>query len=166
MGTQGTPILLSGSIDYLLPTLRLHLGDITPATYRYTDDWLRIALISGIKALQRWWGERYLVDNTTLDVSRGTTYEFILNEPPIIQTLDERPVILMASILVKTGQLESNSWNVGSWRDAEIAVSNIESNKAKEFGVTMDWEELKGYMLPPTKKLSGALRIYHPSTEE
>jgi len=73
---------------------------------------------------------------------------------------------LMASILVKSGQLESNSWNVGSWKDAEIAVSNIEGNKAKEFGLTMAWEELKLYVLPQTKKLRTALRVSHPSTEE
>jgi len=166
MGTQGTPITISGSLDYLLPVLRLHLGDTVPATYRYMDEWLRVALVSGVKSLQRWWGDRYLVDTATNYIYRGTSYTFLYVEPNIIQDLDERPLILMASILVKSGQLESNSWNVGSWRDAEIAVSNIEGNRAKEFGITMDWEELKGFILPPTKRLSPALRIEHPSTEE
>ena len=151
--------------DYLLPTLRLHLGDITPATYRYVDGWLRVALVSGVKALQRWWGDRYLVDDAN-DVYRSSTYVFTYEEPPLIQDMDERPLILMASILIKSGQLESNSWNVGSWKDAEIAVSNIEGSRSKQFGYGMDWEELKMYVLPPTKRLSGALRIAHPETEE
>jgi hypothetical protein len=154
------------NIDYLLPTLRLHLGDTDPLTYRYVDEWLRVALVSGVKALQRWWGDRYLVEQTTYNILRGTTYTFLYASPPVIQDRDERPLILMASILIKTGQLEANSWNVGSWKDAEIAVSNIEGSRAKQFGVTMDWNELKEYLLPPTKKLSGALRIAHPSVEE
>lgn len=154
------------NLDYLLPALRLHLGDTVPATYRYTDEWLVVALTSGVKAMQRWWGDRYLIDVTTGDVERGTSYTFLYEDPPIVQDADERPLILMSSILVKSGQLESNSWNVGSWKDAEIAVSNIEGNKAKMFGVGLDWEELKMYILPPTKKLSAAIRIAHPSTEE
>ncbi len=154
------------NIDYLLPELRLHLGDITPATYKYLDEWLQVALISGVKAMQRWWGLRYLVDSTDTTVSRGDTYTFLQEDPPLIQSMDERPIILMASILVKSGSLESNSWNVGSWKDAEIAVSNIEGSRSKQFGIGLDWEELKMYILSPTKRLSGALRIAHPSTDE
>lgn len=154
------------NLDYLLPVLRLHLGDTDPATYRYVDGWLRVALVSGVKAMQRWWKNRYLVDATTYEVTRNADVEFTYSEPPIIEDRDERPLILMASILIKSGQLESNSWNVGSWKDAEIAVSTIEGSKAKQFGLGMDWEELKLYILPPTKKLATALRISHPSTEE
>lgn len=153
------------NLDYLIPTLRLHLGDTDPASYRYVDGWIRVALVSGVKALQRWWGDRYLID-TTNNVERGTSYTFLYTDPPIIQDVDERPLILMAAILIKSGSLESNSWNVGSWKDAEIAVSNIEGNKAKQFGLGLDWEELKLYIVPPTKRLSPALRIPHPSTDE
>ena len=166
MGILGTPIVYVTNLDYLLPALRLHLGDTDPATYRYIDSWLRIALVSAVKALQRWWGAKYLVDDTTLAVSRSTDYIFDFDEPPLIMDSDERPLILMASILIKSGSLESNSWNVGSWKDAEIAVSNIEGSRAKQFGIGMDWDELKSYILPPTKRLSTALRIAHPATEE
>lgn len=166
MGTTGTPIVTIENIEYLLPVLRLHLGDMEPTTYRYTDEWLTIALLSSVKALQRWWGNRYLVDASTDAVSRNSEETFTFSEPNIIEDRDERPVILMAAILVKSGQLEANSWNVGSWKDAEIAVSTIEGSKAKQFGLGMDWEELKSYLLPPTKRLATALRIAHPSTEE
>lgn len=153
------------NLDYLIPTLRLHLGDTNPTTYRYIDGWIRVALISGVKAMQRWWGDRYLVDIVN-NVSRNPDVEFLFDEPNVIQDRDERPIILMASILVKSGQLESNSWNVGSWRDAEIAISNIESSRSKQFGIEMDWKELEMYLMSPTKKLAGALRLPHPSTEE
>lgn len=155
------------NLDYLIPLLRFKLGDIDSTSYRYMDEWLRVALVSSINALQRWWGDRYTIDYDTNDVVRNTdVYTFDYDDPPIIQARDERPVILMASILVKSGQLESNSWNVGSWKDAEIAVSNIEGSKAKEFSLGLDWEELKYYIMPPTKRLATALRIAHPSTEE
>ena len=72
----------------------------------------------------------------------------------------------MASILVKSGQLEKNSWSVGSWRDAEIAVSTIEGNRAKTFSYTMDWELLQMYIKPPQKRLYPALRIPFPEQEE
>jgi hypothetical protein len=154
------------NLDYLLPTLRFQLGDTDPATYRYVDGWLRVALITGVKALQRWWGAKYLVEDTTYAVSRSADVTFDYDEPPLILDSDERPLILMASILVKSGSLESNSWNVGSWKDAEIAVSTIEGNKAKTTSLGMDWDELKAYIMPPTRRLSGALRIEHPSTDE
>jgi hypothetical protein len=153
-------------VEYLIPILRMQLGDTDPLSYRYLDEWLKVALTSSVKILQRWWGDRYIIDDSTGEITRSTTFEFTYLDPPIIQGMDERPIILMASILVKSGQLEANSWNAGSWKDAEIAVSNIEGSKAKQFGYGMDWEELKMYILPPTKRLSQALRIAHPSTEE
>ena len=154
-------------LSELINVLRLHLGDTDSATYRYMDEWLMVALETAIKALQRWWGDRYIFNTTGDYVLRNPTYTgFTMTSPPEIQDRDIRPIILMASILVKSGSLEANSWNVGSWRDAEIAVSNIEGNKAKQFGIGLDWEELKMYILPPTKRLSTALRIAPPSTED
>lgn len=151
----------------LIYDLRIHLGDMNPSTYRYTDEWLHVALESSIKALQRWWGNKYVFNTTGDHIIRNPDYTgFVATSPPEIQDRDIRPIILMASILIKSGQLESNSWNVGSWKDAEIAVSNIEGNRAKEFGIKLDWEELKMYVLPPTKRLVGALRIAHPEPEE
>jgi hypothetical protein len=151
------------NLDYLIPELRMHLGDTDSTAYRYVDAWLEVSLVSAIKALQRWWGSRYLIDDNTLDVYRNTDSDsFEFAEPPIIQQSDERPIILMSSILVKSGQLESNSWSVGSWKDAEIAVSNIEGNRSKQFGINLDWQELQMYLKPPTKQLFGGTRIDVP----
>lgn len=151
----------------MMPAFRLHLGDINPASYRYIDDWLHVALESAVKALQRWWGDKYLFVEDGRHLIRNPNYtNFIEDEPPTIQDRDQRIIILMASILVKSGQLEANSWNVGSWKDAEIAVSNIETGRSKEFSMKLDWEELKSYLLPPTKRLAGALRVPHIITEE
>jgi hypothetical protein len=151
----------------LMSELRIHLGDNNLTTYRYLDEWLMTALESSVMALQRWWGDKYIFDLTGDNIIRNPTYtNWVMTSPPEIQERDRRPIVLMASILIKSGQLENNSWGLGSWRDAEIAVSNIEGGKAKQFSISLDWEELKMYILPPTKKLAGSLRIPHPSTEE
>lgn len=149
-------------IEYLIPLLRMQLGDTDPLAYRYLDEWLKVALLSSIKAMQRWWMNRYIVEDSTYTVTRDGTFIFLEAEPPVIQHRDERPLILMASILVKSGQLENNSWNVGSWKDAEIAVSNIEGNRGKQFGINLDWEELKLYIIPPTKRLVNPARTNPP----
>lgn len=154
-----------GGIEYLIPILRLQLGDTNPLEYRYMDEWLKVSLLTAIKALQRWWGAKYTVDSDN-NITRNTDITFGAEEPNVIQTADERPLILMASILVKSGQLESNSWNVGSWKDAEISLSTIETGRSKEFSIKLDWEELKSYLTPPTKKLFGALRLSLPDAEE
>ena len=146
-------------VEYLIPILRLYLGDTDPLSYRYLDEWLKVSLLSAIKSLQRWWRDRYLIDDDTKLVYRNTDSTFAEDEPPIILTGDEMPIILMASILIKSGGLESNSWNLGSWKDAEYAVSNIASKDAKEKGIQMDWDRLFLYLSPPTKRLTTGSRV-------
>lgn len=160
------PVTTTTNIDYLIEPLRLHLGDIDAANYRYTDEWLRTALVTAVIALQRWWSGKYLID-ALYNCYRNPAYlYFEQSEPPVIQQKDERPIVLMASILVKSGSLEANSWNVGSWRDAEIAVSNIETSRSKEFSLKLDWDELKDYILPPRKRLFRPIRLAIPEDSE
>lgn len=142
----------STNLDYLIDMLRLHLGDTDPASYRYMDEWLRTALVASVKELQRWWNYRYLLDSS-YNVYRNPNHVFLFSEPPIIQDADEKPIILMASIIIKKGSLENNSWNVGSWRDAEISYSNIEGNRAKLESIRDDWNQLTALLKPPTKRL-------------
>ena len=141
------------NLDYLIMDLRLHLGDIDNSAYRYTDEWLRTALVMSVKALMRWWNYKYLL-NTDYDVYRNVNHVYLFTEPPIIEYGDEYPIILMSSIIIKEGSLESNSWGVGSWRDAEIAYSNIEGNRAKTQSLLKDWEALEAILKPPQKRLA------------
>lgn len=141
------------NLDYLITPLRQEIGDTDETSYRYIDDWLQTALITSVKALQRWWRDKYILDGSN-NVTTG------------ILDRDERPIILMAGILVRSGQLEANSWSVGSWRDAEYAVSNIEGNKAKQTGLQLAWQELLMYMLPPSKKLAIPRRDLIPGVDE
>ena len=123
--------------DYLLPKLRLHLGDFTEP-YRYTDEWLRTALAGAIDLLGSWWDYRYLLTEDNLTVSRSTSATFALDSPPIIQKSDERPLILRAGLIMKSGSLESMSYNLGTWKDAEISHSNVQAGKSKESSINKE----------------------------
>lgn len=158
-------IYVSTDLDYLIPQLRLHLGDIDPEAYRYVDIWLRSSLVYGVRALERWWNFRYLMTHveTTISgdlvsgeytVARNPHHFYEVPPPPVIQHIDERPIILMASILVKGGSLESSAWGTGSWKDAEISYSNIAGGKIRDESLARDLRELELYLKPPNKRLA------------
>lgn len=153
-------------LDYLIPELRWRLGDTDATAYRYLDSWLRVSLVSALKSLQRWWRIRYTIDESTYEVSRYAGSTFDADEPPTIEQSDETPILIMASILTKSGVLQNSSWTIGSWRDAEVAVSNIESGRMKDSSLSRDWQELLWYLMPPTKKLTGIVRTDIPGAEE
>jgi hypothetical protein len=77
----------------------------------------------------------------------GPAYQgAITNAPkPVVQYRDEPPIILQASILVKSGSLQEASWQVASWRDDEISVSNIQGDKSRQFGLQQDRDMLETY---------------------
>lgn len=159
-------ITVTTDLDYLIPELRARLGDTDATAYRYLDEWLRVSLVSSLKSLQRWWRIRYTIEEVTYVVSRWPDSTFLVDEPPVIQQQDETPIVIMASILTKSGTLQNSSWTTGSWRDAEIAVSNIESGKLKDSSLVRDWNELQMYILPPTKRLTGVVRTEIPGALE
>ena len=162
-------------IDYLIPTLRQHLGDMDSTKYRYLDSWLRTALLTAVGSLYRWWESKYLVSADVYDVNliasgvitdtvtRNTEYSYFEFEaPPTIQIKDERIIILMASVSIKSGQLENFSWDLGHWRDDELSYSNIEGGKAKNQSLARDLAELESYIKPPMKRSVKTRRISFP----
>ena len=150
------------SLSYLLPYLRLTLGDTTEASYRYTDVWLQVALDYSVTALSPWWNNRYLTDATSKEVSRNPYNTFSLASPPILEAGDERPIVLMAAIITLEGSLENSAWNIGSWKDAEISFSNIESGRIRNDRLKRLWEELLATLTPPGKRLARALKSSLP----
>jgi len=156
---------MADTLDELIPHLRIRLGDTDPLTYRYVDAWLLTALQASVSALSRYWGNKYILDDT-LAVVRNTlatgfaTFEF--PEPTIIQFKDEWIIILMASIIIKSGQLENLAWDLGSWRDAELSYSNIEAGKQKSDSLKRDIEELNRYLKPPIRRPLGTARTSFP----
>lgn len=158
-------IVISSDLSYLIPQLRLRIGDLDGS--RYVDDWLNVALISAFNALQGWWDYKYKVNITysgstiqDYKVSRYKTSLFQTEEPPVIEPSDEHATVLYASILVLGGYLEQNAWNLGSWRDNEISVSNIEGGRALREKLRSLWEELTSIYKPPSRKLARAKRTH------
>ena len=145
------------SLDYLIPFLRLEIGDTDSDSYRYTDEWITVALVAGIESLGRWWQDRYYVNDSN-EVYRNETMIFAIDPPPVIQPSDKRPIILMAAIIILQGSLEASAWNLGSWKDAEISYSNIKSGEIKDANVKRLWEELNLLMIPPNKRLARTIK--------
>jgi len=133
------------NLSYLLERLRVHLGDMV-VPYRYLDTWLETALVCSVEVLMPRWNYKYLVDDDD-NVYRNTTIRFLFTEPPIIERGDIWPVVIQAAIVIKEGSLENQSWNFGSWRDAEISYSNLEGSRSK--GASLDRDiEMLDTMLP------------------
>jgi len=151
--------LASVAVDTLITDLRLRIGDIDSANYRYLDDWLYIALIAAVKNLERYWGSKYIVDSDGY-VTRNSEYaNFEFEESDgVIQRKDENIIIIMAALFVLEGSLESSAWSIGSWRDAEVAYSNIEAGKLRTATLRNLKEELNSLIKPPSKRLSSGSR--------
>lgn len=150
------------TVTYLIDDLRLHLGDIDPTAYQYLDAWLEVALLAAVKSLQRWWNFRYLV-NSSNEVYRNTSATtFVLPEPPVIESSDERAIILMSSIIIKEGTLQNSAWTTSSWKDAEISYSNIEGSRMRQANLKADWDELTSILKVPQKKLIGSYKSSLP----
>jgi len=141
------------TLDFLRERLRLHIGDMDSETY--LDAWLDLALLMAVESLQPWWNFKYLLNDLD-EVYRNTQVRFLFPEPPVIERADHKPIILMASIIVKAGTLQNTAWSVGSWRDAEISVSNIQGSISRNNLLVGDWEELTNILKPPQKRLSAS----------
>lgn len=147
------------SIEYLIPRLRLRIGDIDSSSYRYLDEWLMIALVASIRGLERWWGSKYKATEGG-QVSRNASYtkfEFGENEG-VIQKKDEDIIILKAALIVLEGSLENSAWAIGSWKDAEISYSNIQSGNLRGDTIKRIKEELDSILKPPSKRLTRGYR--------
>jgi hypothetical protein len=143
----------TSNIEELIIPLRIQIGDIT-ATPTYSDETLHEILKYAVSGLMRRWNNRYYINNDGV-VVRNTTCSFEFSSPPVIQRGDERPIILMASITMKSGRKFSTSGDVVSWRDDEISLSTIESGRQLSSSLMDDILELNN-LLPP-KRLARAL---------
>lgn len=154
------------NLGYLMPDVRLSIGDTDPDTYRYTDEWVRVAMIGAVKTLGAWWGNnKYMIDSSQ-QVYRNPDVEFTVLEPPIIYPEDERPIVLMSAIIILEGSLENSAWNLASWRDNEISFSNLEGGRIKNNNLDRAWNELKGLITPPGKKLALSGKLHLPGYTE
>lgn len=146
-------------VEYLIPFLRLKLGDINPLTYRYLDEWLKISLITSVRSLERYWGSKYIVEDSGI-VSRNASYtQFEFEEADgIIQKKDENIIVIKAALIILEGSLENSAWSAGSWRDAEISYSNIEGGRLRTETLRNLKAELDSLIKSPMKRLTRGYR--------
>lgn len=150
--------MASINLDYLIPDLRLLIGDIDPATYRYMDTWLLRALTLAVKSLKRYLNNKYLVTDTG-DVSRNEYFVFTWDESlGIIEGSDEYLIVLKAAIITLNGSLENSAWDLQSWKDAEISVSNQEVSKSKNRILDGLLEEFNKLVLSPRERLARTIK--------
>lgn len=148
----------TSNLEELIFPLRIQIGD-TSAIPTYDDEFLHGVLRVAVAALMRRWDDRYYVDNDGV-VHRDTNTTFDWSSPPVIQHKDRRPIVLQASIMMKSGTKFSTSGDVASWRDEEISYSNIESARQRSSTLQDDINELENLL--PGKKLARPLygRLY------
>ncbi len=142
--------MITSNLEELIVPLRIQLGDITtPPTY--TDDLLHVILREAVEALMYRWHDRYYVTVEGV-VTRSTLVAFDFSSPPVIQGKDKRPIVLQASVMIKTGAKFTNSGSAVNWRDEEISYSNIESAKQRSSTLNDDIKELESLL--PAKRLA------------
>lgn len=154
---------MSYDLTNLIPELRLRIGDTTPASYRYTDDWLLVSLKASVKILSKWWNFKYLLDaNGELIRNPSGYFVFDVGSDGVIGGVlepgDDQVIIIYASIIILEGSLENSAWDFGSWRDAEISYSNIESSRSRGDTLKRLWDELTSLLKVPQKRLAKALK--------
>jgi hypothetical protein len=142
-------------IEYLIPYLRLKIGDINASAYRYLDEWLKIALTMAVGNLYRYWGSKYLITDAGI-VTRNSAYgQFEFDETSgVIQKKDENIIVIMAALITLEGSLENSAWSTGSWRDAEISYSNIQSGNLRGDTIKNLKDELDSLIKSPSKRLT------------
>ncbi len=133
------------TLAYLIPQFRRHLSDYT-LPYTYDDTVLSGFLFDAIKALGHRWNNKYFVATvggvSDLIVRNENSNLFDFSEPPVIQSQDERAIVLQASVVIKSSTKWSESGSAVTWKDEEISYSNIQSAKQRSSTLDDDVREL------------------------
>jgi len=145
----------TSNLEELILPLRVQIGDLGGEP-TYSDETLHEILKVAVNGLMRRWNSRYYIDNNGI-VQRNTTVTFEFSSPPIIQRADHRAIVLMASIMIKGGTKFTESGQTLSWRDDEVAYSNIEGARQRSTSLEDDITELNSILPLPLKKLAKAL---------
>lgn len=143
------------SLDYLIPYVRLRVGDTNSAAYRYLDEWIMQALTLAVKNLQKFWNFKYITSDGGVVYRNPSITEFLFDESyGVIEDKDENVIVLMASIIMLEGSLENSAWDAVSWKDAEISFSNLEQFRSRDASLKRMIDELYSLIKPPTKRLA------------
>jgi hypothetical protein len=151
----------SSNLSYLIPYVRLRLGDTDVSSRRYLDEWLQRSLVLSTITLGKWMNFKYLLDEN-YNIYRNPNHQFMFPAPPVIEGADESIIVAMATYLTLEGSLENSAWDVVSWKDAEISFSNLESARTRSRVLERLWEEITLTVQPPGKRLSFSVKGHLP----
>jgi len=107
------------NIDYLIPSVRIHIGDLTEP-YRFDDSIVRTALLQGILMLQRRWEYRYFVFTSGMVVTTlpsGYVYEHEASP-------DETYLFIIPSGYVLAQTASFDPWLIASGTPSYTVVRN------------------------------------------
>jgi hypothetical protein len=156
---------MNTTLDYLLPEVRVLIGDLNSTSYRYLDEWLLLSLAVAVKRYQRYYTPpKYVIDNDG-NVSRNvrsTRFTTDESEEGTIEKLDEPILALIAAIVTLEGGLENSAWNIVSWKDSEVSFNNNESGRMKDNNLSRLKNDLSELIKSPTKRLAGSTKSSLP----
>jgi hypothetical protein len=132
-------MITSSNLDYLLPALRLQVGD--PNETVFSESLLLTGLVNGVKMLGSRWGSKYLIDSNN-DVYRNTAVSFTYNSPPVVEQQDEIAIVLAASVLVRRSALTSSASAFTNWSTPDLTFSNVQASKTLLDLLKSDEEQL------------------------
>jgi hypothetical protein len=123
-------------LTFLISDVRTLIGDIS-TPYRFEDATIENALFTAVKLLGRRWNYRYLLDESN-NVSRNSSSTFTVDTPPVIEFVDQGIIALQAVIILKSASAWESTWDIASWRDDEIAYSNIQGARSRDTSLAQD----------------------------
>jgi len=173
------------NIDYLIPDVRLRVGDLDGTVF--SDTVVRTALINGVKFLQSKWHSRYQVYASGMrvepqpsdvpagyvyvglsegynyipsglsinDVFRNPFITFTDTSSAVIVQEDEYPITLAALLFLQQSTLSAAQSAFVNWSDGEYSYSNVASSKIMSDLSTGVWAELNAYF---KSRRAGVLR--------
>jgi hypothetical protein len=151
------------NIEYLIPLVRTLIGDLTPSSYRYIDEWIISSLGLAIRVLNLKWKYKYLPSGDQLVYRNPDAPNFTFEETDgVVESSDEYLMALQAAIIILGGSLENSSWDYSSWKDAEISYTNQESSKSRNANLKRLIDEMNTLITSPNKKLAQAVKMSLP----
>lgn len=90
------------------------------------------------------------------DILRNPYHTFLDPGALVISQEDEEPILLMATIILRTAQLSSSAATFQSWSDGEFSFSNIASSNIMNSMYKDAWLQLNAYfktrLTPPIRE--------------
>jgi hypothetical protein len=177
------------NIDYLMPAVRMAVGDLIGDIF--SDTTIRTSIVYAVTFLQKRWASKYQVFSELLlvdpqpddvpvgfmrinavggfvdipdsfvngDVFRNPYLVFSQEMPPIIQSNDEMGIVLAAKILLRRIQISSSATSFISWSTEDVRFSNLGAERSLTKLLEVDLTDLEAFF---KQSLATPIKIEFP----